>query len=155
MLLEYFSLIAKFTCSKLDTNQKKLHVQNIQTWKVDNPYFFQMFFFLYQMCIFEHIWLKSVLNPENYGFWKCVSSKSCSCLCDRGHECIIYIISNQFGIKMYKYQKCNVNKGTWNTNFKVINQHKNDMCYVKSLEMHFYLGALNSFDHVFTHHINI
>ncbi len=31
---------------------------------------------------------------------------------------------------MYLYLKCNVKKGTQNTNFKVINQHKNDMCHL-------------------------
>jgi hypothetical protein len=39
---------------------------------------------------------------------------------------------------------------TWNANFKVINQHKNEMCHVHSLEKDFYRGAPNSFDHVFT-----
>ncbi len=34
---------------------------------------------------------------------------------------------------------------------KVINQHKNDMCHMQSLEKEFYLDALNSFDCVFTH----
>jgi hypothetical protein len=29
---------------------------------------------------------------ENYGFWKCAFNKSCSCLYDKGHELIIYII---------------------------------------------------------------
>ncbi len=37
--LEYFSWIAKFICLKLDTNEKKLHVQITQTSKVDGPYF--------------------------------------------------------------------------------------------------------------------
>jgi len=39
--LEYFPLIAKFTCSKFYTTQKKkLHVQNTQTLKMNNPFFF-------------------------------------------------------------------------------------------------------------------
>jgi hypothetical protein len=43
---EYFSLIAKFTCSQLDTNKKMfLHVQSTQTSRMDNLYFFQMSFF--------------------------------------------------------------------------------------------------------------
>jgi hypothetical protein len=47
--LKYFPLIAKFTCSNLETNQIFLHVQSTQTSRVDNPCFFQMFF-LNQMC---------------------------------------------------------------------------------------------------------
>jgi hypothetical protein len=43
-LLECCQLIVKFTCSKLDTNQFFLHVQNIQTSRVDNIYFFKHFF---------------------------------------------------------------------------------------------------------------
>jgi len=39
---------------------------------------------------------------------------------------------------------------TQNTNFKVINQHKNDMCHVKSLEKDFYLGAFSYSNCVFT-----
>jgi hypothetical protein len=46
MFLEYFSLITKFTCSKLDTNKKMcLHVQSIETLRMDNPCFFQTSFF--------------------------------------------------------------------------------------------------------------
>jgi hypothetical protein len=74
-----------------------LHVQSIQTSKVDNPCFFQTFFlktkcvpFLFKIghdfnidnykgkrtCIhenyfitdLEHIWLKSVFDPKIYGF---------------------------------------------------------------------------------------
>jgi hypothetical protein len=51
---------------------------------------------------------------------------------------------------MYLYIICSVKGGTQNINFKAINQHKNDMCHVQSLEKDFYLGALGSFDHVFT-----
>jgi hypothetical protein len=50
---------------------------------------------------------------------------------------------------MYLYLKCSVKWGTQNTNFKVINQHKNDMCHVQSLEKDFHLGVLSSFDRVF------
>jgi hypothetical protein len=50
---------------------------------------------------------------------------------------------------MYLYLKCSVKGGTWNANFKFINQHKNNMCHVQSLEKDFYLGAPSSFDHVF------
>ncbi len=31
----------------------------------------------------------------------------------------------------------------------IINQHKNDTCHVQSLEKDFYLGVLDSLDHVF------
>jgi len=37
-----------------------------------------------------------------------------------------------------------------NTKFRIINQHKNAMCHIQSLENDFYLNALGSFDHVFT-----
>jgi len=57
---------------------------------------------------FEHIWFKSVFDIENYEFWKCGFNKICSCLCDRRHECIIYMISSQFVVKIYLYLKCNV-----------------------------------------------
>jgi hypothetical protein len=44
----------------------------------------------------------------------------------------VYVIEdmNAFVVKMYLYLKCSVKGGTQNTNFKVINQHKNDMCHV-------------------------
>ncbi len=45
---------------------------------------------------------------ENYGFWKYNFNKSCSYLCDRGHECIIYMIWNQFSIKIYSHLTCSV-----------------------------------------------
>jgi len=39
------SLITKFTCSKFNTIFiKKLHVQNTQTSRVDNPFFFKCHF---------------------------------------------------------------------------------------------------------------
>jgi hypothetical protein len=52
---------------------------------------------------------------------------------------------------MYSYLKCNVKWNIWNTKFKVINQHKNDMCkcHVQYLEMNFCLGAPSSFDYNF------
>jgi hypothetical protein len=31
---------------------------------------------------------------------------------------------------MYLYLKCSDKGGTQNTNYKIINQHKNDMCHV-------------------------
>jgi hypothetical protein len=51
---------------------------------------------------------QSVFDPENYGFWKCVFNKSCSCLSNSGHECVIYMKKNQILIKMYLYLKCSV-----------------------------------------------
>jgi len=54
-------------------------------------------------------------------------------------------------VKIYLYLKCNVRWGIRNTNFKVINQHKNDMCHMQSLKMDFYFSALSSFDFVFNH----
>jgi hypothetical protein len=36
--------------------------------------------------------MKIVFDLENYGFSKCGFNKSCSYICDRGHECIIYMI---------------------------------------------------------------
>ncbi len=42
---------------------------------------------------------------------------------------------------MYSYLKCNVKRGTQNTNFKIINQHKNDPCHVQSLKKDFYLDT--------------
>jgi hypothetical protein len=32
----------------------------------------------------------------------------------------------------------------------ILNQHKNNTCYVQSLKKYFYFGAPNSFDRVFT-----
>jgi hypothetical protein len=46
MFLEYFPLIVDFTCSKFETRKKMfLHVQSIQTLRVDYLYFFQTSFF--------------------------------------------------------------------------------------------------------------
>jgi len=97
-----------------------LRVQSDQISRVDNPYIFQVSFFLIkcapfllkigedfniddykgkktwtnESCLynqFEHIWFKGVFHFENYGFWKCGLNKTCSYLCDRGHECIICV----------------------------------------------------------------
>ncbi len=35
---------------------------------------------------------KCVFDLENYGFKKCGLNQRCSYLCDKGHECIIYLI---------------------------------------------------------------
>jgi len=91
------------------------HVQSTQTCRMDNLYFFKHLFFLSNVhhsfwklkrilssmiksminCFydpFEHIWFKSVFDPENYGFWKCGFNKSCSDIYDRWYECIIDMI---------------------------------------------------------------
>jgi hypothetical protein len=60
------------------------------------------------------------------------------------------MIWNQFLVKMYLYLTRSVQLGIQNTNFKAINQHTNEMCYVYSLEKDFYLGTLGSFCYVFT-----
>ncbi len=157
--MDYFPLIAKFTFSKLDTKKKNLYVENTQTLRVDNVCFFQIFFFSTKCTPFllkirvdfniddyrgkntwttenyfynwlEHIWLTSAFDLENYRFWKCTFNKSYSCLCEKSHECIIYIIWNQIIVKINLYLKWNVKRGTWNKNYKLINQHKHDMCHV-------------------------
>jgi hypothetical protein len=74
-----------------------------RTWTNEN-YFYNPF---------EHIWFKSVFDLENYGFKNCGFNKICSYIYDRGHECMIYIIENQFVVKMY----INLKWGIWNTKF--------------------------------------
>jgi hypothetical protein len=98
-----------------------LHVWSTQSSKVDGLYFFLTSFFFTKCapfllkigedfniddykckrtwtnenCLysqFEHISFKHAFDLENYGFWKCDFNKSFSYLCDRGHECIIYMI---------------------------------------------------------------
>ncbi len=103
--MEYFPLIAKFTCSKLDTNQKyfcMFKALKPQEWTIF--VFFQISFFIpnvhhsfwkseriltlmiikakgYELMNyffnnqFEHIWFKNAFDPENYRFWKCVFNK--------------------------------------------------------------------------------
>jgi hypothetical protein len=88
-----------------------LHVQSIQTLKMDSPCFFLNINF-FTKCSpfllkieeafnidndnskniwnndfifynpFEHIWFKNVFDPKNYRFWKCVFNKIYSYLCD-------------------------------------------------------------------------
>jgi hypothetical protein len=41
---------------------------------------------------FEHIWLKSAFDPKNHSFENVLLTKKYSYLCDRKHECIIYMI---------------------------------------------------------------
>jgi hypothetical protein len=55
---------------------------------------------------------------------------------------------------MYLYLKCSVKGGTQNTNYKIINQYKNNMCHVQSLEKDFYLDTPGFFYNVFTHQQN-
>jgi hypothetical protein len=56
---------------------------------------------------------------------------------------------------MYLYLTCNVKIGIQNTNYKIINQHKNDTCHVQSLKKYFYFGSPKSFYHVFTLEIKV
>jgi hypothetical protein len=141
--LEYFPLIAKFTFSKLDTNQICFFMfKALKPWEW-TPFLSNVFFF-YQMCIillkigedfniedykdkrtwtdenwfyhpFEHIWLKRTFDLQR--FLKCGFNKNYSYICDRGHECIIYMISNQFVMKIYLYLKYIVKWGIWDIKF--------------------------------------
>jgi len=142
--LEYFPLIALFTCSKLDTNQFffcMFKAFKPRKWTIF--VFFKRLFFLPNMLhsfwkleriltlmirrakglelmkivfiTLEHIWFKSLFDLENYGFWKCDFNKNCSYICNKGHEFITYMISNQFVVKMYLYVKCNVKCSIKNT----------------------------------------
>jgi hypothetical protein len=117
---EYFPLIAKFTCSKLNTNQKSFCMFKVlKPWKWTILIFFKCFFstnvhhsfwklesiltsmiqkekslepmnfFITNLSTFGS---KVFLTPQNYGFWKCALKKCYSCLYDRRHECIIYMI---------------------------------------------------------------
>ncbi len=58
------------------------HYKGKRTWTDENCFYNR----------FEHIWLKIAFDPNNYGFWKCAFNQSCSCLYDKGNECIIYMI---------------------------------------------------------------
>ncbi len=117
-----FSINCKFYMFKTwHISKMFLHVQNTQTLKLDNPYFIETSFFPTKCAPFllkigddfnsdnykgkrtwtnqkknynqfEHIWFKHVFHLENYGFWKSGLNKSCSYACDKGHECIIYMI---------------------------------------------------------------
>jgi hypothetical protein len=133
LFLEYFPLITKFTCSTLDTNQKCFcMLKTLAPWKWTILVFFQTSFSLPNVhhsffklerilkltiknarglelinCFynpFEHIWLKSAFGLENYGVWKCGFNKSCSYICDKGHECIIYISICSKNVFIYKMQ---------------------------------------------------
>jgi hypothetical protein len=52
--------------------------------------------------------------------------------------------------KFYLHLTCSVKLNIQNTKFKIINQHRNDMCHVQSLENDFYHGTVCSFCYVFT-----
>jgi hypothetical protein len=43
--------------------------------------------------------------------------------------------------------------GIWNIKYKNINQHKNDVCHVQSLEKDLYFGVFGSFYLVFIHFV--
>jgi hypothetical protein len=89
------------------------------------------------------------LNLKIMDFKNVALTKNCSYLCDRRHECIIYMTKNQILVKMYIYLTNNVKLDIPNTNFEVTNQHRNGMC-LQSLEKNFYLNAPSSFDFIFT-----
>jgi hypothetical protein len=72
---------------------------------------------------------KELLTMKIMDFENVFLTKHCSCLCDRGHECIIYMISNQFVVKMYLYLNCSV-KRILEIQILIINQHKNVACHV-------------------------
>jgi hypothetical protein len=61
---------------------------NINDWKGKRTWIHENYFYNQ----FEHIWLKNAFDPKNYGFKKCAFNKNYSCLCDKGHKCIIYMI---------------------------------------------------------------
>ncbi len=117
--LKYFPLIVKFTCSKLDSNQKCFFMfKALKLWEsIVLACFFQMSVFSIKCASlflkirevltlmirktkglelmnffnnpFEHIWFKSAFDLENYEFWKYDFNKSYSYICDRRHEYII------------------------------------------------------------------
>jgi len=120
VFLKYFPLIAKFTCSRLDTNQNCFCMfKAFKPWKWIIFFFLNIFFFILNVhhsfwklkrililmirrakgfelmkIVFITIWthlVQSVFDFENYGFWKCGFNKTCSYLWDIGHECIIYM----------------------------------------------------------------
>jgi hypothetical protein len=53
-------------------------------------------------------------------------------------------------IKFFIYITYNVKLGIRNIKSKIINQHKNDICYALPLKNDFYFGAFGSFYYVFT-----
>ncbi len=55
---------------------------------------------------------KMLLIMKTINFENVPLTTNCSCLCDRRHECIIYMIYNQFVIKMCLNLKCSVKGGT-------------------------------------------
>ncbi len=61
---------------------------NIDDYKGKTTWIDELFFYN----PFKHIWFKSDFDSKNYGFWKYASNENCSYLCDRKHECIIYMI---------------------------------------------------------------
>ncbi len=70
---------------------------------------------------------------KNYGFWKCGSNTTCSYICDRKHEWVIYKILNLFALKTYVYLTCSARLGIQNISFKVVNQDRNDTYHVYNL----------------------
>ncbi len=120
---EYFSLIAKFTCSKFDTNQKCFCMfKTLKPQKWTFLFYFSNIHFFYQMCTILKNKLEKILtlmirrakglelmkiifitNLSTFGskmfltlkimdFENVLLTKKNLCLCDRRHECIIYMI---------------------------------------------------------------
>ncbi len=110
-----FPLIANFIIQTLTQSKKNCMFKAIKPWEWTFLFFYQMCTILFELeriltlmidykgkrtwidenCFnnpFEHLWFKVAFDPENYGFWKCDFNKSCSYICDRGHECIIHMI---------------------------------------------------------------
>ncbi len=56
----------------------------------------------------------------------------------------VYDIKSNFS-KKYLYLICNVKLNIQNENYKIINQHKNDICHVHSLEFFFTLAPMTPF----------
>ncbi len=123
-VFEIFSINFKVYMVKAWYNQKCFCMFKTLKFQMDSPYFFlpnvhHSFWKLERILtlmirrakwwtnencffnLFEHIWFKCVFDPKNSGFWKCDLNKSYSYLCNRGHECIIYMIYNQFVVKTH------------------------------------------------------
>jgi hypothetical protein len=81
------------------------------------------FFSLTDLSTFDSnvFWTLKTMDFENVTF-----NKSYSYLCNKRHECIIYMMYNQFVVKTYIYITCNVKLGIQNTKKMIISQHRND-----------------------------
>jgi hypothetical protein len=57
---KYFALIVKFTCSKFDTNQKKIACSKYSNLENGQSFFFPKCHFFYQMCTIPSLNCKRV-----------------------------------------------------------------------------------------------